>query len=210
MAAGLRRPISPWRPALTALALAILVACASGGGSLRVARDAEAEQQYDLAVAEYTKLLREHPENRDARQGLERAKLRASQDHFTSARRLSAPESSKKHSSNYRSPPNSTPRMATSSTSCRNPRQLRTEGGGREDGKTRLESVIADSLQAPLPGTRSADRCHAARFARLPRRELARRLLCHRQVLESQHRVRSDVSRSAGLDRPARRPSKRR
>ena len=71
------------------LVAATLVSCASTG-SLRVARNAEIAQNYDLAVAEYTKLLRENPDNRDARMGLERAKLRASQDHFTRARRLSA------------------------------------------------------------------------------------------------------------------------
>ena len=78
------------RAAVSAALVAMLVACASGSGSLRVARNAETSQNYDLAVAEYTKVLRENPDSREARQGLERAKLRASQDHFTRARRLSA------------------------------------------------------------------------------------------------------------------------
>ena len=42
---------------------------------------------YDVAVAEYTKLVRAKPTDRNAQQGLERSKLRASQDHFTRARR---------------------------------------------------------------------------------------------------------------------------
>ncbi len=76
----------------TALALAVAIAsCATtGAGSMRSARDAEAAQNYDLAVAEYTKLLRANPNDANARQGLERAKLRASQDHFTAARRHAA------------------------------------------------------------------------------------------------------------------------
>jgi tetratricopeptide (TPR) repeat protein len=77
------------RAAAIAALAATLVSCASTS-SLRVARNAEASQNYDIAVAEYTKLLRENPDNRDARMGLERAKLRSSQDHFTKARRLTA------------------------------------------------------------------------------------------------------------------------
>ena len=60
-----------------AVCVATLAACASAGGSLRVARDAEAVQNYDLAVAEYTKLIRSNPNDKNALQGLERAKLRA-------------------------------------------------------------------------------------------------------------------------------------
>src|SRR5436190_19472683 len=79
------------RLASLALAIGMAVSCAAGaGGSLKVAQNAEMSQNYDLAVAEYTKLLRANPESRDAKQGLERAKLRASQVHFTAARRFSA------------------------------------------------------------------------------------------------------------------------
>ena len=75
------------RCSLLALGAAValtLAACASSS-SLRVAQSAETAQNYDLAVAEYTKLLRENPNSKEARMGLERAKLRASQDHFTRA-----------------------------------------------------------------------------------------------------------------------------
>ena len=67
-----------------------LVACAATTVSLRTARDAEMTQNYDVAVAEYAKLLRDHPNDREARLGLERAKLRASQDHFSRGRREAA------------------------------------------------------------------------------------------------------------------------
>src|SRR5688572_29808475 len=77
------------RLALAALVSVTLAGCASsGGGSIRVARSAEQAENYDIAVAEYTKLLRSKPDNREAQLGLERAKLRAAQDHFTRARRL--------------------------------------------------------------------------------------------------------------------------
>ncbi len=64
---------------LAALAVPLVLSlssCASTG-SLKAARGAEANQNYDVAVAEYDKLLRENPDNRDARIGLERSKLRA-------------------------------------------------------------------------------------------------------------------------------------
>src|SRR5215213_3195440 len=77
------------RVALAVLIIGTLVSCASSA-SIRVARNAEASQNYDVAVAEYTKLLIRNPDNREARQGLERARLRASQDHFTNARRLTS------------------------------------------------------------------------------------------------------------------------
>ncbi len=76
-------------------------------------------QNYDIAVAEYTKLLRENPDNRDARQGLDRAKLRASQDHFTGRAVWQPPANSKRRWSNSRSPSSSTRPTPTSRPSCR-------------------------------------------------------------------------------------------
>jgi general secretion pathway protein D len=56
----------------------------------RNGRDAELRQDYDLAVVEFTKALRLDPDSAAARAGLERAKLRASQEHHSRARRLAA------------------------------------------------------------------------------------------------------------------------
>ena len=58
--------------------------------SLRDARRAEERQDYDVAVVEYTRALQRDPNNANARTGLQRARLRASQDHFTRARRHAA------------------------------------------------------------------------------------------------------------------------
>ncbi|MEO8480590.1 MAG: hypothetical protein ABI634_00175 [Acidobacteriota bacterium] len=68
------------------IAAALLTACASTG--LKQAQAADDLQDYDLAVARYAKVAREHPENREATSGLERAKLRASDAHFVRGRRL--------------------------------------------------------------------------------------------------------------------------
>lgn len=140
------------RVALAAALVATLASCASTG-SLRVARNAETSQNYDLAVAEYTKLLRDNPNNRDARQGLERAKLRASQDHFTKARRLAATGSLEEALVEYQLAAELNPGSGDIAFELQDTRsRLRAKVAIREDGKTRLESLIAQSLSAPLPG----------------------------------------------------------
>jgi general secretion pathway protein D len=69
------------------LASALLAAgCVTSG--LRAGQLAEQGQDYDRAVVEYTKVLKEHPDNKDARLLLDRAKLRASLDHYNRGLRL--------------------------------------------------------------------------------------------------------------------------
>ncbi len=67
--------------------LAAVSACASAG-AMRQAQSAEQAQDFDLAVAHYSRLVRAEPDNREARQGLERAKLRASEVHLGRGRRV--------------------------------------------------------------------------------------------------------------------------
>jgi general secretion pathway protein D len=140
------------RVALAAAIIATLISCASTS-SLRVAREAESSQNYDVAVAEYTKVLRDNPNSRDARLGLERAKLRASQDHFTKARRLSAAGNLEEALVEYQLAAELNPGNGDIAQELQDTRtQLRAKVAIREDGKTRLESLIAQSLRAPLPG----------------------------------------------------------
>ena len=140
------------RVALAALVIGTLVSCASSG-SIRLARNAESSQNYDLAVAEYTKVLRDNPDSREARQGLELAKLRSSQDHFTRARRLASTGSLEEGLVEYQLAAELNPGNAEIQRELQDTRaQLRTKVAIREDGKTRLESLIAQSLTAPLPG----------------------------------------------------------
>lgn len=141
------------RIALVALVVGTLVSCATSG-SIRVARNAEMNQNYDIAVAEYTKLLRENPNSREARTGLERAKLRASQDHFTKARRLMSTGKLEEALVEYQIAGELNPGNAEIERELQDTRtQLRAKVAIREDGKTRLESLIAQSLAAPLPGS---------------------------------------------------------
>jgi general secretion pathway protein D len=141
------------RVALAAALTATLVSCASSG-SIRVARNAEASQNYDLAVAEYTKLLRDDPDSREARQGLDRAKLRASQDHFSKARRLTSTGKLEEALVEYQLAAELNPGNTEIERELQDTRrQLRAKVAIREGGKTRLESLIAQSLSAPLPGS---------------------------------------------------------
>jgi general secretion pathway protein D len=66
---------------------ALLMGCASSG-AIRAAQQAERIEDYDRAVVEYTRAVRESPNDRNARLALDRAKLRASLDHFNRGRRL--------------------------------------------------------------------------------------------------------------------------
>lgn len=81
--------IARWsRGGVAILAIALAAACATHG--LRQAQAADDLRDYDLAVARYARLVREHPDNREAAAGLERAKLRASDEHWQRGRRLAA------------------------------------------------------------------------------------------------------------------------
>ena len=153
MAYALNNPLGRSARAALLLAVAVTLTSCASTGSLRTARGAEGTQNYDVAVAEYTKLVRDNPNNREAIQGLERAKLRASQDHFSKARRLTATGSLEEALVEYQlaselNPGNSDINGELQSTRT----QLRAKIAVRDEGKTRLESLIAQSLDAPLPG----------------------------------------------------------
>jgi general secretion pathway protein D len=81
------------RPRLTAAAGALLFALALSGcasHALKQARVADELRQYDVAVAQYMKVLRDDPSNAEAQFGLSRAKLRAADAHLYRGRRLAS------------------------------------------------------------------------------------------------------------------------
>ena len=55
---------------------------------MRAGREAERAEDWDRAVVEYQKALRETPDDFSARHALERVKIRASLAHFSRGRRL--------------------------------------------------------------------------------------------------------------------------
>ena len=72
------------------LIIALITASCAASAARRAGQLAESEQDFDRAVVEYTKLVQARPNDRTARASLEQAKLRASQAHFTTGRRLAS------------------------------------------------------------------------------------------------------------------------
>ena len=78
---------------MRALACALLVLSLAGCASSRAfqaGEKAEKRQDYDRAVLEYSRALHLEPDNGQYRRSLERARLRASAEHASAARRLAA------------------------------------------------------------------------------------------------------------------------
>jgi general secretion pathway protein D len=72
---------------LLSLALAVLAGCATSG-AFRAGENAERLQDYDRAVLEYQRAVKNDPDNVQYHRALERARLRASTDHTNMGRRL--------------------------------------------------------------------------------------------------------------------------
>jgi general secretion pathway protein D len=70
--------------------LALAVAGCATSAAFRAGERAERREEFDRAVLEYSKAVQETPDNLDYKRALERAKLRASQEHAFAARRLAA------------------------------------------------------------------------------------------------------------------------
>jgi general secretion pathway protein D len=99
-----RRGMRALRPAglPTLLLVAVpLLGCATSA-AFRAGEQAERRQDYDRAVVEYSKAVHEHPDDLTCRRGLERARLRASNEHTTAARRLAGRGLYKEATDEYR------------------------------------------------------------------------------------------------------------
>jgi general secretion pathway protein D len=123
--------------------LVCLVAGCATSKALRSGKDAEQLQDYDRAIVEYTKALRSDPDNREARQLLERARIRAAADHFSRGRRLEAGGRLDEalvelQLASELNPANQDARDALESVRT----QLKNKVAVARDGKTELESLI--------------------------------------------------------------------
>jgi general secretion pathway protein D len=123
--------------------LVCLVAGCATSKALRSGKDAEQLQDYDRAIVEYTKALRSDPDNREARQLLERARVRAAADHFSRGRRLEAGGRLDEalvelQLASELNPANQDARDALESVRT----QLKNKVAVARDGKTELESLI--------------------------------------------------------------------
>ena len=147
--AGIRRRNS----AALLLGVALLTASCATANARRAAQLAESQQDFDRAVIEYTKVVQARPNDRTARASLEQAKLRASQAHFTTGRRLATLGKFEEALLEYQLAAELNPANTAVLEEMRTVRaQLRAKVSVGEDGRTQLETLIANSLQAPLPG----------------------------------------------------------
>jgi general secretion pathway protein D len=144
---------------LAALAVvAVLVSGCATGAAMRAGQQAESLQDYDRAIVEYTKVLRDDPDNRSARQAMQRLRVRSSLEHLARARRLHANGRLEDAVVELQiaaelNPDN--PEVTSLLTTVRT--QLRNQVVTAREGKTELEALIERARTLPplgeeLPG----------------------------------------------------------
>jgi general secretion pathway protein D len=135
--------------------LAILAAttggCATGG--MGRAHTAERNEDYDRAIVEYNKILSQDPDDLDARLALDRAKLRASQRHFQTGRRLVDAGKLEEALIEFQLASELNPGSGTIIEALQTVRsQLRTKIAVSREGQTQLEALIERTRDLPPPG----------------------------------------------------------
>jgi general secretion pathway protein D len=116
-------------------------------------RDAEIRQDYDRAVAEYTKAAHLRPNNTSVRTSLERARLRAAQDHYQRGRRLAAVGKFDEALVEYQLAAEMNPASGEIDDALRSTRnQLRAKIAVAREGKTELQTLIEHARDLPPPG----------------------------------------------------------
>jgi general secretion pathway protein D len=123
--------------------MAVLCAACATSGAFRAGERAERVQDYDRAVVEYTKAARERPNDQNARAALDRARLRASQDHFTRGRRLAATENYQDAVVEFQLASELNPTDTQVESELKASRQkLRTKLAVSHEGRTELQALI--------------------------------------------------------------------
>ena len=150
--ADLTRTGYMWLLALT-IGLGSAAGCATTGGFAASGLRAEQAGDYDVAVAEYARAVQKKPGDRGARQALERAKLRAAQEHFTRGRRLAFAGKLDEALVEYQLAAELNPASKEVEDALRDMRtQLKTRVAIAREGKTRLETLVERSRMQPPPG----------------------------------------------------------
>jgi len=134
------------------LATAFSAACATST-ALHRGESAEFRRDYDLAVVEFTKALRLDPDSGSAREGLVRAKARATEDHLQKARRFAALGKLEEAVVEYGVAAELSPANTTVDEELRTTRnKLRAKVAVSRDGKTELQSLIDRTRDMAPPG----------------------------------------------------------
>lgn len=133
--------------------LALLVCGCATSSARRAAEFAESQQDFDRAVIEYSKVVQARPNDRTALASLRQVRLRASDAHFTAGRRLASAGKLEPALVEYQLAAELNPSNGEIDDQMRTVRaQLRAKVAVAESGKTQLETLVAQSLRAPLPG----------------------------------------------------------
>jgi general secretion pathway protein D len=134
------------------LATLLTVACATSN-AVRLGESAERAEDFDRAVVEFTRAIRQNPDDRRARLGLDRVKVRASQNHFFRGRRLAAAERYEEAVVEFQIASELNPSDAAADAALRDTRQrLRTKVSVSRGGKTELQALIERSRDLAPPG----------------------------------------------------------
>lgn len=141
------------RFAAAVITAALLVAGCATASPYRLGQQAENGRDFDRAVIEYTKAVRAHPDDRNARLALERARLRASQEHYFRGRRLAAAERHEDALAEFQLASELNPGSSDIDAALRETRlKLRTRLAVSRDGKTELQALIERSRALAPPG----------------------------------------------------------
>ena len=135
------------------LALCLFAGGCATSSALRHGGDAERRQDFDLAVVEYTKAVRENPDNLNARLALDRAKLRASEDHFNRGRRFAAIGKLDQALIEFETASELNPSNNDVDEELKATRnKLRTRVAVAREGKTELQTIIERARDLAPPG----------------------------------------------------------
>jgi general secretion pathway protein D len=148
----LLRLLPLWRLVVLCVAAVAVTACATTG-AVRRGESAERAGDFDRAVIEFTRAIRENPDDNRARLGLQRVKVRASQEHFFRGRRLLAAERFEEALIEFQLAAELNPTDVAADAALRDTRQrLRTKVAISREGKTELQALVERSRTIPPPG----------------------------------------------------------
>ena len=142
---------------LTSAAVWLMSALLAGGcattSPYQLGQRAERAQDYDRAVVEYTKAVRDKPDDKTARLALDRARLRAAEEHFFRGRRLAAVERHEDALIELQVASELNPSSGDIEAALRDARlKVRAKLAVSREGKTELQSLIERTRTIAPPG----------------------------------------------------------
>jgi general secretion pathway protein D len=115
-------------------------------------------QDFDLAVADYTKALREHPNDKEARVGLDRARMRAAEAHYLHGRQLFAAGRYEEAVADLQIASELNPGASDIARDLQAARaSLRAQLTVDRNGQTQLEALLTRTRQMPATGQEIPD-----------------------------------------------------